>query len=104
VLISHISINHFALQFFLVCEALMGGTAYFLDALDRFKKDLPMIEDELKRKYLTRTSLMLDVHVIFLKLATIRFARLKVNRPKSVSCMNLFFIANPFKFSFILFF
>jgi hypothetical protein len=45
----------------------MGGTAYFLDALDRLKKNLPMIEDELKRKYLTRTPLTLDVRVILFK-------------------------------------
>jgi hypothetical protein len=66
----------------------MGGTAYFLDGL--VLEICPSLKMK-KRKYLTRTPLTLDVRVIFLKLKTVWFARLKVNGPKSVSCMNLCF-------------
>jgi hypothetical protein len=67
----------------------MGGTAYFSNLLDRLKKDLYMIEDELKRDILTRTPLTLDQREIFLKLKTIHFAHLRVDGPKSVSYMNV---------------
>ena len=69
-------------------QAEMTGSGSLSNAIDRLDKDIPMIEKELKRNFLTKTPLTLDQRLLFLKLKTTSFGRRNVDGTKSVSCKN----------------